>query len=92
MGYQVLSDDLQSGDYPKSGRKFHVEGETYKWVPYDKSVRHVYGQGRFQRMAWKGDWFRWVNDDPPAGKPFSLYVRVTQEEYEARQAKRGAGL
>lgn len=60
-------------DYPKSGQKFIVAGETYKWVPYHKTVRDRYGAGRFKRMRRSGpnedgDFFKWVNEAPPSNQ------------------------
>lgn len=65
-------------DYPKTGQNFIVDGNTYKWKPYHESVRHVYGKGRFQKMEWNGDFFKWKNINPPKGLEFKLVERVTK--------------
>lgn len=66
-------------DFPKTGQKFHANGQVYKWVPYHKSVRDIYGAGRFQRMVWSGpkedgDFFKWKNDDPTDGSEWEFTI------------------
>ena len=65
------------GQYPKTGQKFYCNGQEYKWKPYHKSVQKDYGKGRFQRVKWSGadedgDFFKWVNDNPPANSAWSF--------------------
>lgn len=66
--------------YPKTGQKFRCNGHTYKWKPYHKSVQHIYGKGRFQRIKWSGakedgDFFKWVNEAPPKGLKWEFIKR-----------------
>ncbi|XHB99371.1 hypothetical protein ABWH97_00025 [Nitratireductor sp. ac15] len=59
-------------EYPKTGRWFTVEKvvhETYRWHPYKPQGAKQMGKpGRWQKMVWHGDFFKWENCEEPEGK------------------------
>lgn len=57
-----------SEDFPKDGTTFVtevVERATYRWTRYKPDGARQMGKpGRFQKMVWKGDFFKWENAEP----------------------------
>lgn len=57
-----------SEDFPKDGTTFVtevVERATYRWTQYKPDGARQMGKpGRFQKMVWKGDFFKWENAEP----------------------------
>lgn len=55
-------------DFPKDGTTFvteTVERATYRWTRYKPDGARQMGKpGRFQKMVWKGDFFKWENAEP----------------------------
>jgi hypothetical protein len=55
-------------EFPKDGTTFVtevVERATYRWTRYKPDGARQMGKpGRFQKMVWKGDFFKWGNAEP----------------------------
>lgn len=58
-------------DFPKDGSWFVTERvvhETYRWKRYKpQGARQMGKPGRWQKMVWSGDYFRWENCAEPEG-------------------------
>ncbi|WP_336057332.1 hypothetical protein [Nitratireductor sp. CH_MIT9313-5] len=58
-------------DYPMNGAPFTTERvihETYRWKVYHpKAQKQLKKTGRWQKMEWHGDFFKWANCDEPEG-------------------------
>ena len=70
--------------FPKDGSWFTTETvvhTTYRWKPYKpQAVRQLGRKGRWQKMVWHGDFFKWENCDDPDG------LLVPEERSAARKS------
>lgn len=57
--------------FPKSGEWFTTETvvqTTYRWKTYKpQAARKLKKPGRWQRLVWSGDFFKWENCEAPEG-------------------------
>lgn len=58
-------------DFPKDGSSFTVETivhATYRWLKYKPDgARQMKKPGRWQKMVWHGDYYKWENCEDPEG-------------------------